>query len=89
MTPEVQLVAVDMPDGTTPVLHFVTKGMMGPDEPVERQATDAAINVELEKAGLGTNKGWRRITSAEYKSLRETRKSIQSGTAAGGIDAGA
>lgn len=89
MTPEVQLVAVDMPDGTTPVLHFVTKGMMSPAEPFERKATDEAVNAELEKSGLSANTGWRRITLAEYKSIRETRKSVQNDTAAGGADAGA
>jgi hypothetical protein len=84
MTPEVQLIAVNMPDGTTPVLHFVTKGMLGPSEIFEREATDEAINAELEKSGLGTNLGWRRIALAEYKSLRETRKSDPNASAGGG-----
>jgi hypothetical protein len=69
MAPDVQLVAVSFSDRPLVILHFVTKQQWRGDDPGwEREASDEAIALEVERAGLTPNTGWRRVAREEIPS---------------------
>lgn len=75
MAPEVQHIAISMPDGSVAIMQFITRQQRHHDDPGwEREATDQAIEDEISRtAGVTPNSGWRRIDLADIPADRAFR----------------
>lgn len=74
MKPETQTILITRADGSVRVMLFVTKGLLNAAGDVfEREATAAAIEAEIAKAGFTDTVGWRLIAPADIPQDRYFR----------------
>lgn len=72
----IQFVTIEMADGSVAVMQFLTEyraSVEGEDLLVKREATDEAIEKEIQRSGFSNRKGWRRIERAAIPTDRTFR----------------
>jgi hypothetical protein len=85
----IQFVAIEMPNGNVAVMQFLTEyraPVEGEERLVKREATDEAIEQELQRSGFAGRKRWQRIDQADIPTDRTFRNAWKLDGETVGID---